>query len=146
MSVLASSYSMPCQCLANTLKSKFCLFESLNQSSTLKSKFQALLDSHNINKMSSKTTKDPQQIVLKYMRDQNRPFSTNDVMMNLHKEFGKTAIQKALDTLVSEGQLVEKVNGKQKAYVINQENLPTANEEELASLDAQIKEAEGELR
>lgn len=112
----------------------------------MKSKFQALLDSHNINKMSSKTTKDPQQIVLKYMRDQNRPFSTNDVMMNLHKEFGKTAIQKSLDTLVSEGQLVEKVNGKQKAYVINQEDLPTANEAELASLDAQIKEAEGELR
>merc|ERR1719277_1178678 len=65
--------------------------------------------------------------------------------MNLHKEFGKTAIQKALDNLVSEQQLVEKVNGKQKAYVINQESLPTANEEELASLDAQIKEAEGEL-
>ena len=128
------------------IKSKVCLFDTLNQSSTLKSKFQALLDSHNINEMSSKTTKDPQQIVLKYMRDQNRPFSTNDVMMNLHKEFGKTAIQKSLDTLVSEGQLVEKVNGKQKAYVINQEDLPTANEAELASLDAQIKEAEGELR
>ena len=129
-----------------TLKLKVGLFDSSNQNPKLKSNFQALLDSHNINKMSSKMTKDPQQIVLKYMRDQNRPFSTNDVMMNLHKEFGKTAIQKALDTLVSEGQLVEKVNGKQKAYVINQENLPTANEEELASLDAQIKEAEGELR
>ena len=96
--------------------------------------------------MASKTSKDPQQIVLKYMSDQNRPYSTNDVLMNLHKEFGKTAIQKALDNLVQEGKLVEKVNGKQKAYVINQENLPTANEEELAALDAQIKEAEAELR
>ena len=80
------------------------------------------------------------------MTDQNRPYSTNDVLMNLHKEFGKTAIQKALDMLVAEGKLVEKVNGKQKAYVINQADLPTANEEELATLDAQLKEADSTLR
>ena len=96
--------------------------------------------------MTSKSSKDPQQVVLRYMTDQNRPYSTNDIFMNLHKEFGKTAIQKAIDTLVAESKLVEKVNGKQKAYVINQENLPTANEEELAALDAQLKQADAELR
>ena len=96
--------------------------------------------------MASKSNNDPQQVVLKYMTDQNRPYSTNDVLMNLHKEFGKTAIQKSLDTLVVEGKLVEKVNGKQKAYVINQAHLPTASEEELAALDAQLKEAESNLR
>lgn len=36
----------------------------------------------------------------KYLFDQNRPYSATDIHMNLHKEFGKTAIQKALDMLV----------------------------------------------
>ena len=95
--------------------------------------------------MSAKA-KDPQQVVLRYMTDQNRPYSTNDVVMNLHKEFGKSAIQKALDNLVAVGKIMEKLNGKQKAYVVNQADLPTANEEELSALDTQLKEAESQLR
>ena len=91
-------------------------------------------------------SKDPQQIVLKYMADQNRPYSTNDIVMNLRKEFGKTAVQNALDNLVIEKRLTEKVNGKQKVYVINQESLPTANQKELAALETRIKEAEDDLR
>ena len=97
--------------------------------------------------MASKpSNKDPQQIVLKYMADQNRPYSTNDIVMNLRKEFGKTAVQNALDNLVIEKKLTEKVNGKQKVYVINQESLPTANQKELAALETQIREAEDDLR
>ena len=97
--------------------------------------------------MASKpSNKDPQQIVLKYMADQNRPYSTNDIVMNLRKEFGKTAVQNALDNLVIEQKLTEKVNGKQKVYVINQESLPTANQKDLAALETQIKEAEDDLR
>ena len=97
--------------------------------------------------MASKpSNKDPQKIVLKYMADQNRPYSTNDIVMNLRKEFGKTAVQNALDNLVIEKKLTEKVNGKQKVYVINQESLPTANQKELAALETQIKEAEDDLR
>ena len=80
------------------------------------------------------------------MADQNRPYSTNDIVMNLRKEFGKTAVQNALDNLVIEKKLTEKVNGKQKVYVINQESLPTANQKELAALEDQIKEAEDDLR
>jgi 26S proteasome regulatory subunit (ATPase 3-interacting protein) len=38
--------------------------------------------------------------VLKYLIGQNRPYSVNDVVQNLHKEFGKTAVQKAVDVLV----------------------------------------------
>ena len=97
--------------------------------------------------MASKpSNKDPQQIVLKYMADQNRPYSTNDIVMNLRKEFGKTAVQNALDNLVIEKKLTEKVNGKQKVYVINQDSLPTANQKELAALETQIREAEDDLR
>jgi len=83
---------------------------------------------------------------LKYLRDQNRPYSTNDIVLNLHKEHGKTAVQKALDSLVAETKVTEKLNGKQKAYVVNQSDLPTASEEELASLDAQFKEVEVKLK
>ena len=31
------------------------------------------------------------------------------------------------------------LNGKQKAYVINQNDMPTANPEELAKLDAEVR-------
>ena len=97
--------------------------------------------------MASKpSNKDPQQVVLKYMADQNRPYSTNDIVMNLRKEFGKTAVQNALDNLVIKEKLTEKVNGKQKVYVINQDSHPTANEKELIALEAEIKEAEDDLR
>lgn len=87
-----------------------------------------------------------QKSVLKYLTDQNRPYSANDIVLNMHKEHGKTAVQKALDSLVAETKVVEKLNGKQKAYVVNQENLPTASEAELVALDTQMKSLEGELQ
>ncbi len=38
--------------------------------------------------------------VFDYLQAQNRPYSVNDIVLNLHKEHGKTAVQKALDKLV----------------------------------------------
>lgn len=43
------------------------------------------------------------------MKTQNRPYSANDVVTNLHNEYNKTAVQKALDQLVTDGKLFEKV-------------------------------------
>ena len=40
--------------------------------------------------------------------------------LNLHKEHGKTAIQKVIDNLVAEGKLKIKLNGKQSCYFANQ--------------------------
>ncbi|XP_033199104.1 homologous-pairing protein 2 homolog [Bombus vosnesenskii] len=54
--------------------------------------------------------------VYKYMKTQNRPYSINDLVSNLHNEYGKTAVQKAIDKLVAEGKIFEKVYGKQKIY------------------------------
>ena len=49
-----------------------------------------------------------------------------EILTPIFQEHGKTAIQKALDALVADGgKVVEKLNGKQKAYVVNQANLPT---------------------
>jgi len=52
---------------------------------------------------------DPKLAIYKYLRDQNRPYSINDILLNLHKEHGKTALQKAIDVLVVEGKVIEKV-------------------------------------
>ncbi|KAK6632502.1 hypothetical protein RUM43_013269 [Polyplax serrata] len=54
--------------------------------------------------------------VLKYMINQNRPYSANDIAQNLHNEFSRAALQKALDELVNENKIREKVYGKQKVY------------------------------
>ena len=49
------------------------------------------------------------EAVLSYMTAQNRPYSTNDIVLNLHNEHGKTAVQKALDGLTADGKITEKV-------------------------------------
>ena len=58
--------------------------------------------------------------VLDYLSVQNRPYSLNDIFLNLHRQHGKTQVQKALDKLVKEEKVNEKVNGKQKAYLVKQ--------------------------
>ena len=40
--------------------------------------------------------------------------------MNLHSEHGKPVVQRAIDQLVVDGKLKEKINGKQKCYFVNQ--------------------------
>ena len=87
-----------------------------------------------------------QSAVLDYLGQQNRPYSTNDLHLNLHKEHGKTAIQKVIDMLVAENKLKVKVNGKQNCYFANQDLLPTCSEEELAGLEAGCQAREEEVR
>ncbi len=48
--------------------------------------------------------------VLSYLRSQNRPYSAIDVVNNLHNAFGKSDVQRALDSLVAEGKVKEKVS------------------------------------
>ena len=88
----------------------------------------------------------PSEVVKKYLQDQNRPYSANDIFMNLHKEIGKTAVQKALDQLVEKGDIIEKTYGKQKVYVIKQEdNVARDFEKELDELDSNINDVSGKL-
>ena len=77
--------------------------------------------------------------VLDYLTVANRPYSTNDVFLNLHKEHGKPSIQRVIDLMVTDGRLKVKVNGKQTCYFVNQDLLETCSEEELAALDEQCK-------
>ncbi|XP_049860772.1 homologous-pairing protein 2 homolog [Schistocerca gregaria] len=88
------------------------------------------------------------EAVLKYLRDQNRPYSANDIFMNLHKEFGKTAIQKALDELTEKGKLKEKIYGKQKVYAVEQVQEGNSEDmnKELSDLDKEIAKVSDELQ
>ncbi|XP_032668310.1 homologous-pairing protein 2 homolog isoform X2 [Odontomachus brunneus] len=61
-------------------------------------------------------------IVYNYMKTQNRPYSSNDIVTNLHNEYSKAIVQNAIDQLVADGKLFEKVYGKQKIYCIIQDS------------------------
>lgn len=80
------------------------------------------------------------EAIQKYLNTTNRPYSANDIMLNLHKQFGKTAVQKALDELVGEGGVLEKTYGKQKVYCIKQEKVSNNQiSEELKAIDKEVR-------
>lgn len=76
--------------------------------------------------------------VLEYLMRQNRPYSVVDVFNNLHKEHGKTAVQKALEQLAADGKIKEKTYGKQKVYVADQSKLPAMDDGQLKEMDLKI--------
>ena len=88
---------------------------------------------------------DGKAIVLKYLTNQNRPYSVNDLVANLRNEIPKTMMQKVLDGLVQEDKVKEKVNGKQKAYAINQDEFAVASEAELEAFDKEATKVQNEL-
>ncbi|KAF8564124.1 hypothetical protein P879_10246 [Paragonimus westermani] len=82
--------------------------------------------------------------VARYFEKENRPFSLMDVA-NALRNHGKTALAKAVDELVEEEYLKEKVYGKQKVYVYDQSKLPVFDEDELKLLDSEITTLSHEL-
>lgn len=76
-------------------------------------------------------------VVYKYLSVQNRPYSVNDIVSNLHNEYGKAAVQKALDQLVVEKKIFEKVYGKQKIYCVVQDS--SLDIEELMRIDRELQ-------
>jgi 26S proteasome regulatory subunit (ATPase 3-interacting protein) len=89
---------------------------------------------------------DPSDVVIKYLRDQNRPYSLNDIFSNLHEEIRKPAVQKALEHLVEQSRITEKVYGKQKVYVIKQEDTNAKDlQQELQDLDSKLNSISKEV-
>ena len=84
--------------------------------------------------------------VYDYLVSTNRPYSVNDIVMNLHKEHGKAAVQRVLDQMVEEDKLKIKLNGKQSCFYANQEMFETCSEQELAGLDKNYAEIVAELK
>ncbi|XP_069763337.1 homologous-pairing protein 2 homolog isoform X2 [Narcine bancroftii] len=81
-------------------------------------------------------------VILKYLIDQNRPFSAQDIFGNLQQEyhFGKTVAVKTLEQLAQGGKIKEKIYGKQKIYFADQTQFTDVGEAELKTLDNQICE------
>ncbi|XP_075631078.1 homologous-pairing protein 2 homolog [Balearica regulorum gibbericeps] len=79
-------------------------------------------------------------VLLRYLREQNRPYSAQDAFGNLQREhgLGKAAVVKALEQLAQQGRVREKAYGKQKIYFADQEQLPAASDVELRGLDGEI--------
>lgn len=96
--------------------------------------------------MSKKDSGECTEKVRRYMEQQNRPYSVNDVFMNLHKEVGKTAVQKALDQLTAEGSVREKTYGKQKVYVFSQDQFPPLDKSQLQEMDRKTAELAATLK
>lgn len=87
-----------------------------------------------------------EKAVLEYVKAQNRPYSSNDIFNNLHKEHGKTAIIRALDQLAQDNKIKEKTYGKQKVYFADQDEFPDVAESELAAMDQEINALGGKLQ
>ncbi|XP_029429474.1 homologous-pairing protein 2 homolog isoform X4 [Rhinatrema bivittatum] len=87
-------------------------------------------------------------VILKYLNDQNRPYSTQDVFGNLQREhgLGKTAVVKAMEQLAQQGKIKEKVYGKQKIYFADQDQFPSVSDTELKRLDSQIAEMSSQVQ
>ena len=83
--------------------------------------------------------------VLKYLTNQNRPYSVNDLVANLRNEIPKTMMQKVLDGLVQEGKVKEKVNGKQKGYAVNQDEFTVASKANMEACDKKVTNVQNEL-
>eukprot|EP00069_Balaena_mysticetus_P001746 bmy_15657T0 len=79
-------------------------------------------------------------ILLRYLQEQNRPYSAQDVFGNLQREhgLGKAAVVKALDQLAQQGKIKEKMYGKQKIYFADQEQFDMVSDADLQALDAKI--------
>ena len=86
----------------------------------------------------------PNDKVLSYLTAQNRPYSVNDIFLNLHREVGKTAVQKTLDVLVADGK-VRLLRGLfPRARLVNQtERLLRINERYRPGEREGQREAEG---
>ena len=55
-------------------------------------------------------------------------------------------VQRTLDMLVSQGKLVEKVYGKQKVYMANQDHFPEVAPAELKEMEKKISELQARLK
>ncbi|CAE7309274.1 psmc3ip [Symbiodinium sp. CCMP2592] len=87
--------------------------------------------------------------VLEYMRQQNRPYNSQNVFDNLHGAVPKATVQTIMDTLCVAGKLVLKEYGKIKVYLAAQTAPTAGGDEELAAAveqaSAQRKEIQGQV-
>ena len=96
--------------------------------------------------MPPKSKSNPASDILRFLLEKNRPYSVINVVDEMHGEFTKTVVQKALDSLVDSGQITCKLCGKtSKLYFAKQEGKDVATKEQLIELDTHIDSLQDKL-
>jgi 26S proteasome regulatory subunit (ATPase 3-interacting protein) len=87
------------------------------------------------------------KLILRYLKQQNRPYSAIQVFDNLHKRVTKGTTERVLDSLakMEGGGIQVKEYGKNKIYWPDQKGMPVPTSSELRDLDGQIKAKASEL-
>ncbi|KAF2758180.1 homologous-pairing protein-like protein 2 [Pseudovirgaria hyperparasitica] len=89
-----------------------------------------------------KEPKEPREnaadMILTYLRKQNRPYSATDISANLHNKVTKAATAKLLKDLHERKEIEGRAAGKQIVYHSVQSADDGASPEDLAAIDAQI--------
>ncbi|KAM5464993.1 hypothetical protein MauCBS54593_006626 [Microsporum audouinii] len=86
----------------------------------------------------SAPSEDGSTMILKYLQQQNRPYSAIDISANLHNKVTKAYTVKALKGLHERKLLECRVSGKQMVYHVVQDTANEATPEELAAMDEKI--------
>lgn len=88
---------------------------------------------------SSSSSSSDKETVRDFMTKANRPFSANDVISGVQRQgVGKSAVEKALNQLVEENQLVLKMNGKQKIYCATQPDSTAEDQRDVQLMDEEL--------
>mmetsp|Transcript_5525 Transcript_5525/g.9542 ORF Transcript_5525/g.9542 Transcript_5525/m.9542 type:complete len:234 (-) Transcript_5525:153-854(-) len=87
-----------------------------------------------------------EDIILKFLQDQNRPFNTQNVTDFMQKHgIKKPTVQKVLDDLAEKGRLVVKEYNKTKIYHASQADLEVPSPEELQAGAQRLQELQQEI-
>ncbi|RPB17789.1 homologous-pairing protein-like protein 2 [Morchella conica CCBAS932] len=78
------------------------------------------------------------ELIIDYLRQQNRPYSATDVSANLHNAVTKTAAAKILKELHEKGEIEGRASGKQIVYHAIQDPNDFASTEDLKAMDEKI--------
>lgn len=90
--------------------------------------------------MSSKSNKSSatEKLIIEYLVKQNRPYSTQDLLVNLEGKVGKTELSNTLEKLADSKKIIEKNYGNKKVFMALQNVDCTNLKSELRDLDEKI--------
>ncbi|KAI9347951.1 Tat binding protein 1-interacting protein-domain-containing protein [Zopfochytrium polystomum] len=88
---------------------------------------------------------DVAETILKYMKNQNRPYSATDVNLNLKNAIPKATVAKVLAQLLDQGLIHGKAYGKQWVYVAKQSPETNLSAEDAYALDKRLEDLSHEV-
>ncbi|BGP14656.1 hypothetical protein JCM10213v2_002605 [Rhodosporidiobolus nylandii] len=80
-----------------------------------------------------------EELVLTYLKEQNRPYGATDLSANLKNRVSKPQAQKALASLADKGEILAKTWGKTTVYCALQDGEDELSPEDLAELEEKIE-------